>query len=189
MYDLTGLEAQGTAVAEPDRRPDQPDSRPARRPANRGDDRPRGHASDRVQLRAAHAAERLPALVQRGDCRVFRDARPPQARRVGAASAPSTSRGWTISCSISTPGRPIRSRRLIRDDRRFLDTKRSLDAYAEAWALTYFLLRQHPKEYVAYLGMLSKKKPLLQDDPDKRIDQFRQAFGELKDWTPSFCAT
>jgi hypothetical protein len=75
---------------------------------------------------------------------------------------------------------------LIRDDRRFLDTKRSSDAYAEAWALTYFLIRQHPKEYIAYLGMLSKKKPLLQDEPDKRIDQFRQAFGELKELDAEF---
>ena len=45
--------------------------------------------------------------------------------------------------------------------------------------MTYFLLRQHPKEYVAYLAMLSKKKPLIEDGPDKRIDEFRQAFGEL----------
>ena len=50
---------------------------------------------------------------------------------------------------------------LLRDDTRFRDPKQSLDAYAEAWALTYFLIRQHPKEYVAYLAMLSKKKPLL----------------------------
>jgi hypothetical protein len=69
---------------------------------------------------------------------------------------------------------------LIRDDKRFRDTKKSPDAYAEAWALTYFLLHQRPKEYVAYLRVLSKKKPLLQDEPDKRLDEFRQAFGELK---------
>ena len=68
---------------------------------------------------------------------------------------------------------------LLRDDTRFRDPKRSLDAYAEAWALTYFLIRQHPKQYVAYLEMLSKKKPLLQDDRETRIDEFRGAFGEL----------
>ena len=28
--------------------------------------------------------------------------------------------------------------------------------------------------------MLSKKKPLLQDGPAKRLEEFRQAFGELK---------
>lgn len=68
---------------------------------------------------------------------------------------------------------------LLRDDTRFRDPKQSLDAYAEAWALTYFLIWQHPKEYVAYMAMLSKKKPLRQDEPAKRLDEFRQAFGEL----------
>jgi hypothetical protein len=77
--------------------------------------------------------------------------------------------------------RPVDSlETLLRDDARFADSKQSLDTYAEAWALTYFLIQQHPKEYVAYLAMLSKKKPLLQDTPEKRLDQFRQAFGELK---------
>jgi hypothetical protein len=69
--------------------------------------------------------------------------------------------------------------KLIRDDRRFRDTRKAADAYAEAWALTYFLLRQHPKQYIAYLSMLSKKKPLFMDDADERIDQFRKFFGEL----------
>jgi hypothetical protein len=68
---------------------------------------------------------------------------------------------------------------LIRDDKRFRDPNRALDAYAEAWALTYFLIRQHPKQYVDYLAMLSKKKPLMDDGPEQRLDQFRRAFGEL----------
>jgi hypothetical protein len=77
--------------------------------------------------------------------------------------------------------RPANSlERLLRDDARFSDAKHSLDAYSESWALTYFLIHKHPKQYVAYLAMLSKKKPLLQDGPDKRLEEFRQAFGELK---------
>ncbi len=68
---------------------------------------------------------------------------------------------------------------LLRDDTRFRNTKQSLDAYAEAWALTYFLIRQHPKDYVAYLSMLSKKKPLITDNPEKRLDEFQQVFGKL----------
>jgi hypothetical protein len=68
---------------------------------------------------------------------------------------------------------------LIRDDRRFTDPKVALDAYAEAWALTDFLMIQHSKEYVAYLRTLSAKKPLMQDSPEQRIDDFRKAFGEL----------
>jgi hypothetical protein len=106
-------------------------------------------------------------------------------------------KGWSGAGAINQPrlehfqrqlaSRPADSlETLIRDDRRFLDTKQVLDAYAESWALTYFLLRQHPKEYVAYLGMLSKKTPLLQDGPDKRIDEFRRAFGELKELDAEF---
>ncbi len=66
---------------------------------------------------------------------------------------------------------------LLADDRRFRDTRQALDAYAEAWALTYYLIRQHPKQYVAYLRLLSRKKPLLWDDPATRLSEFKQAFG------------
>ncbi len=69
---------------------------------------------------------------------------------------------------------------LIADDSRFRDPKKALDAYAEAWALTYFLIRQHSKEYISYLAMLSQKKPLVQDGPEKRLAEFRQFFGDLK---------
>ena len=69
---------------------------------------------------------------------------------------------------------------LVRDATRFRDTKQAMDAYAEAWALTYFLIRQHPKQYLAYLAMLSKKKPLREDGPAKRLDEFRQIFGDPK---------
>jgi hypothetical protein len=68
---------------------------------------------------------------------------------------------------------------LIVDDKRFRDTKQALDAYAEAWALTYFLLKQRPKEYIAYLHALSNKKPLSQDGTKTRLDEFRRVFGDL----------
>jgi hypothetical protein len=67
---------------------------------------------------------------------------------------------------------------LVADDKRFRDTRNALDAYAEAWALNYYLIRQHPKQYVAYLKMLAEKKQLLWDDPDARIKEFQAAFGD-----------
>ena len=108
-----------------------------------------------------------------------------------------SARGWRGIGAVNEPrlerfrrylaGRPADSlETLIRDDKRFRDPKRNLDAYAEAWALTYFLIRQHPKEYVAYLAMLSRKKPLIYDTPDQRIDQFRQIFGDLKQLDAEF---
>jgi hypothetical protein len=102
-----------------------------------------------------------------------------------------SAKGWSVIGAVNATrldnferyaaARPANSlETLLRDDARFSDPKHSLDAYAESWALTYFLIRKHPKQYVAYLAMLSKKKPLLYDSPEKRLEQFRQAFGELK---------
>jgi hypothetical protein len=75
---------------------------------------------------------------------------------------------------------------LIRDDRRFTDPDRALDAYGETWALTYFLIRQHPKEYLSYVRMLSAKKPLVQDSPEQRVNEFRRAFGDLEQLDAEF---
>jgi hypothetical protein len=69
---------------------------------------------------------------------------------------------------------------LLGDDARFRDSRQALDAYAEAWSLTYFLLHRHPKEYVRYLAMLSKKTALSQDTPEARLKQFTEIFGNLK---------
>jgi hypothetical protein len=68
---------------------------------------------------------------------------------------------------------------LLATDKRLHDSKQSLTAYAEAWALTYFLVKKHPKEYVAYLRTLSKKKPLLHDSPETRLNEFQKAFGDI----------
>jgi hypothetical protein len=69
---------------------------------------------------------------------------------------------------------------LVSADKRLQEVKQSLDAYAEAWALTYFLINKHPKEYIAYLRMLSQKKPLLRDSPETRLNEFQQSFGNIK---------
>jgi len=66
---------------------------------------------------------------------------------------------------------------LLTDDRRLRDPKQGPDAYAEAWALTYFLIRTQPKEYTAYLKTLSEKVPFVWDVPDARLADFRAAFG------------
>jgi len=69
---------------------------------------------------------------------------------------------------------------LLTDDKRFQDAENAADAYAEAWALTYFLLRQYPKQYAAYLKSLSAKKPLMWDDAAARLREFQEAFGDLE---------
>ncbi len=67
---------------------------------------------------------------------------------------------------------------LIADDKRVRDPATALDAYAEAWALNYYLIRQHPKEYSTYIKQLAEKQPLLWDEPAARLKEFRAAFGD-----------
>ena len=87
---------------------DQPNPLPAPGRADRGHDRPRGHAPDRLQLRSAHAVQRLPALVQRRARRVLRDARPGQSQRLAERRGASTARDWRSSASICPSGRRTR---------------------------------------------------------------------------------
>jgi hypothetical protein len=104
-------------------------------------------------------------------------------------------KGWSGIGAVNRPrlaqfqkylhSRPRDSlRTLLGDDKRFREPNQALDAYAEAWALTYFLLRQHGKQYVEYLQALSAKKPLLEDGPEKRLALFQRCFGDLErlDW-------
>ena len=50
-------------------------------------------------------------------------------------------------------------------------------AYAEAWALTYFLIKTNrKKQYVEYLKKLSEGKPLVELTPRQRIEMFEEAF-------------
>jgi hypothetical protein len=70
-------------------------------------------------------------------------------------------------------------RTLVADDARFRDTDKAADAYAEAWALNYFLIHKRQKQYRAYLQMLAEKKQLIWDDPETRIAEVTAAFGDL----------
>jgi len=100
-----------------------------------------------------------------------------------------SSRGWRGIGEINRPRltrfkdylrhRPPDSlETLLRDDKRLQTTDGGLDAYAEAWALTYFLLNRYPRQYVAYLKRLSEKKPMRYDNAQTRLAEFREAFGD-----------
>ncbi len=67
---------------------------------------------------------------------------------------------------------------LLTDDNRFRDPEQAQDAYAEAWALVYFLMRQRPKQFHAYLQQLAEKPPLVWDEPATRLSEFKAAFGQ-----------
>jgi hypothetical protein len=66
---------------------------------------------------------------------------------------------------------------LLSNDERFRNTQTAPAAYAEAWALNYFLLKKHRNQYVEYLKTLSERRPLIYDEPHERVEAFRQALG------------
>jgi len=66
---------------------------------------------------------------------------------------------------------------LLSTHERFRQTRTASAAYAEAWALNYFLLRKHGDEYTRYLQFLSEKLPLRDDAADERLAQFKKFFG------------
>lgn len=76
---------------------------------------------------------------------------------------------------------------LIATDERFRTTRTAPQAYAEAWALNYFLIRKYSEKYQLYLRRLSEKKPLLFDSPEERLAEVREVFGkELRDLDTEF---
>jgi hypothetical protein len=71
-------------------------------------------------------------------------------------------------------------RNLIASDERFRDPQTAVDAYADAWALNYYLIRYKSREYADYLKALSEKSPLVRDEPETRVKEFREHFGDLE---------
>ncbi|MCH8830796.1 MAG: DUF1570 domain-containing protein [Planctomycetes bacterium] len=69
-------------------------------------------------------------------------------------------------------------RTLISSDKRLTDAATSTDAYAEAWALTFFLIKTRRNDYRRYLARIAAKPRLIWDTPQQRLQEFRQAFGK-----------
>lgn len=67
---------------------------------------------------------------------------------------------------------------LIANDERFRDPEQAGEAYAEAWALTYFLIKTRRDEYLEYLKRIAAKPRLVWDKPEQRLEEFQAAFGE-----------
>ncbi len=69
---------------------------------------------------------------------------------------------------------------LIQTDDRLKDVTVAETAYAESWALTYYLIKNRKADYVAYLKTLQNKPRLKAGTPEERLNDFRKAFGD--DW-------
>jgi len=68
-------------------------------------------------------------------------------------------------------------RRIVLDDEAFRDAEGALDAYARAWALTFFLMQTRKDAFVGYLKTIARKEPLAEDSAEVRLRDFTEAFG------------
>jgi len=102
----------------------------------------------------------------------------------------SSSRGWNGIGGVNYPRLEVfrqnlgnwqsgSLKQILLNDRPFRDPKTALEAYANAWALNYYLINHEPKAYTAYLKTLAPKRPLVDDDPQTRLNEFQQHFGNL----------
>lgn len=71
--------------------------------------------------------------------------------------------------------------KLLSDDKRFRDPATMADAYAEAWALNYYLINTQGQTYTKYLKLLSEQTPLVMQEPADRQEQFLKLLGKSLD--------
>ena len=55
----------------------------------------------------------------------------------------------------------------------------TLDAYAEGWALTFFLAETRHASYGRYLKLIVQRNPLKAYSAAERVADFRRAFGDV----------
>ncbi|MFM9964475.1 MAG: DUF1570 domain-containing protein [Planctomycetaceae bacterium] len=77
-----------------------------------------------------------------------------------------------------SPREAISLAELIRADDVFLQPDKARAAYAESWALTYFLLKTRRDDVVSYLKTIQRKPRLIADSPEDRVREFEKEFGE-----------
>lgn len=65
---------------------------------------------------------------------------------------------------------------LLADDSRYQNAATAEAAYAEGWALTYFLIKTRRDQYVDFMKELSSGRPLAEKTQRARIEDFEKAF-------------
>ncbi len=66
---------------------------------------------------------------------------------------------------------------LVTSDLRFHADATAADAYAESWALVYFLANNRAPQFYKYIRTMIAKPALDQDSPEERLEEFQAAFG------------
>jgi hypothetical protein len=75
---------------------------------------------------------------------------------------------------------------LLADSDRFRNPDTAIAAYADAWALNYYLIKYRSDDYASYLKQLAAKQALRRDDAATRLAEFRQHFGDLRQLEEAF---
>ena len=57
-----------------------------------------------------------------------------------------------------------------------------LDAYSEAWALTFYLIETRPRKYARLLKTIAERDPLTHYSSNQRIEDFKTVFGDNLDF-------
>ena len=76
-------------------------------------------------------------------------------------------------------GSPRRLEQLLVHDEVFRDPETAGPAYAEAWSLSYYLLRRQPDRFIEYLREIAAEQPLINRTAAERVAMFRRHFGDL----------
>jgi hypothetical protein len=74
-------------------------------------------------------------------------------------------------------GKLVSLEQLLTGDKEFRDPNTAPTAYAQAWALNYFLLKTRGEQYAKYLQAQAAQAPLVIVEPPERIKQFQEALG------------
>jgi hypothetical protein len=97
---------------------------------------------------------------------------------------------WSSAGNLNTPRldrfatfrkkgrRPDSLKTLVASDDRFHSDGTASDAYAESYALTYFLVHQRMPQFLKYVKMMAAKPSLEQDTAEQRLAEFQEAFGQ-----------
>lgn len=71
-------------------------------------------------------------------------------------------------------------RQFLANDQSF--SKNTLDAYAQSWALAFYLSERRSADFAEYLKAIRKRDPLLDYTAEQRLEDFRSSFGDDIDW-------
>ena len=75
---------------------------------------------------------------------------------------------------------------LITNDALLRESETAEQSYANAWALTWFLIKTRRDQYAQYIQTINQKKPLFWDKPEDRLKDFEDAFGPIEKLEKAF---